>query len=256
MYWLKRNWLFILIPIVGILTITDIYLRYNSSWSFTIRESTIFNNIVTPVATIVSIGIYAWTLIVLIQQNSVLRRQNNRNSFERYIDDLDQEFKEVFDYYHLPKSLGVNKYNMLDWIFDMLTKLYKAKEYENDVNTLTNGGAISVKDFKNRSYFSTISAINTLVSQILPYARITLLLRNIRQADLERIDSDFLIKVISKKFLKPYTSFLESQEIISELSYFPYIIEDKEGLESVALIKIADCALATQYKLVKISLSY
>jgi hypothetical protein len=231
MIWLRKNWLSILIPVVGILAITDIYLRYNPSWSFTIRESTIFNNIATPVATIVSIGIYAWTLVILIQQNRIAHSNNLKPYFERRFDFVLNKLNERSIKYRYYTDL-FNSFEILDIIYNDLREVAGNGGYLMDLQNYKSNFSLRVKDIESYNTY-----IGNYVDHLYPFCNygiprfnlVSSLVEQLNESDLMEMDKVNFKEQIKTEMIEPYIKFIGRILIVKDQFLIPFIYEADEN---------------------------
>lgn len=138
MNWLKKNLLYILISVVGLLLATNIIIHYWNGWSVTVVDTTIINNLITPFATIASIVIYWITLKQLMKQNQI-----SQTVLKIAMHDYKQKLKPELEAYYRINHLSINQPDD-----NLITFLIKNKSLgKARIQSINSSGYIIVKPY-------------------------------------------------------------------------------------------------------------
>lgn len=114
-----------------------------------------FNNIVTPVLTLIAIIIYGLALFTSIKQNRIIFDQS---ILPYYLDEIKKLKKKAknknFDTLHLFEGKKVHLLNFTTHLFSAITSLTKNIEFLQDYEDFENGIEHDFEYFKNREYFN------------------------------------------------------------------------------------------------------
>lgn len=209
----------ILFILVLIILIIDIALRY---WYFNnfhlVYDSLIFNNVVTPIFTIISVLIYSFALFTALNQNKVILSQNIKPFYEREIEKLLIHGKEI-RFMSLTaeeeESGKIDAFNYLNFINEKLLILSNDAHYNKDYDDFKNGILKDRSWYKNRSYRNELFFLNQFIFGISSvsyfYKKIEQLISEINESKLIEEDKILLKRHIFRTFLKDYMSFIETQ---------------------------------------------
>lgn len=203
--------IFFKILLIGFILIlcTDIIVHIWFAKDFDLLfDSAIFNNVVTPVFTIVSVVIYSFALFITIAQNKIILSQNIKPFFEKEIEKLLIKGKEIDIESILFENEKINALNYTQYINKTFLLLSKNKEYIEDYNRLSKLCTENTEYFKNRSYIKEILFLNDFAIGIGPiyffYNDIIELIGEINSSKLIDEDKELLKKQIKRTFLLEY----------------------------------------------------
>ena len=158
---MKKNRIYYsVLGLVLILLIADILTRLFLLNSLDLSfESSSFNNIITPVFTIIASLIYGCALYNTINQNKILLSQNLKPYFENEIERLIKKSKKtqvnkalLENKVELPKKINIQNY--IDILFKVFIALSKNVEYISDLNQFKKGKIFTNEYFITRSYYN------------------------------------------------------------------------------------------------------
>ena len=173
----------------------------------------IFNNLITPLATIISIFIYFIALRFTFFQNRVILSQNLKPHYENEIENLKLEFLNRKIKIDLnPDATVHNGINYVTAIKDKILKLAQNPDFVTDIIKNKKGEIISRYHFQNSSYYEDLLEILIFTSELGPmhflYDDLKLLIEEISLSKLIADDKKFLKKKIRREFLEQYMAFI------------------------------------------------
>lgn len=214
---MKHNISKILVILAVTFLIIDIGLRY---WYFKnfhlIFDSVIFNNVVTPIFTIISVLIYSFALFTALNQNKVILSQNIKPFYEKEIEKLLLEGKEIrFLSLVSEEEEKINAYNYLTFIHEKFVSLSRNDHYNEDYNDYKKGIIKDKNWFQKRSYRTELFFLNQFAFGISSvsyfYKKIIQLISEVNDSKLIEEDKILLKRHIFRTFLKEYMTFIETQ---------------------------------------------
>ncbi len=210
------NIIFTLLAICIILLITDLT---TGIW-FWNREnlffdSTKFNNITTPLISIIALIIYTIALFTTINQNKIILSQNIKPHFEREIEELVKKAEEIKFIYTYNQE--IKEYNALNYISG-ITLTYRNLRLNADfINDYQNPDNIpkTYNNLKTRSYFGSIlflSDIGLGFELGFFYSELQNVIKEINLSQLIETDKDHIKKRIFRTFLNEYFALIEYEK--------------------------------------------
>lgn len=223
-----------------------------------------FNNIITPILTLIAIIIYGLALFTSIKQNRIIYDQS---ILPYYLDEIKKLKKKAknknFDTLNLFEGKKVNLLNFTTHLFSAITNLTKNIEFLKDYEDFKNGIERNFEYFKTREYFNYLMFIYEFTIGF----DIKFNFIDVKQL-VEQIDSSELIKnnkTILKKRIKRE---LHIQEYIAFVEFFdknsgkiapliPMTLESilKNNGQKVMFKSITDTSLKEPYEWYKNNLN-
>lgn len=223
-----------------------------------------FNNIITPILTLIAIIIYGLALFTSIKQNRIIYDQS---ILPYYLDEIKKLKKKAknknFDTLNLFEGKKVNLLNFTTHLFSAITNLTKNIEFLKDYEDFKNGIERDFEYFKTREYFNYLMFIYEFTIGF----DIKFNFIDVKQL-VEQIDSSELIKnnkTILKKRIKRE---LHIQEYIAFVEFFdknsgkiapliPMTLESilKNNGQKVMFKSITDTSLKEPYEWYKNNLN-
>lgn len=223
-----------------------------------------FNNIITPILTLIAIIIYGLALFTSIKQNRIIYDQS---ILPYYLDEIKKLKKKAknknFDTLNLFEGKKVNLLNFTTHLFSAITNLTKNIEFLKDYEDFKNGIERDFEYFKTREYFNYLMFIYEFTIGF----DIKFNFIDVKQL-VEQIDSSELIKnnkTILKKRIKRE---LHIQEYIAFVDFFdknsgkiapliPMTLESilKNNGQKVMFKSITDTSLKEPYEWYKNNLN-
>lgn len=217
MKWLKKHLLIFILSVVGLLLLIDIVIHYWNGWGFTVAETTLFNNLVTPIASIISTIIYTITLLLLIKQTKIIHSDSLKPYFNRRIDNIVRELKN--NIYKVP-DFSFSFYAETDISYFRLFKFFKEAESKLKLLGMVN--------WEGKTYYTSIHNPNRLLNICLQaFANHgigkldlvrDLILEINSETDLTERERKNLINIIRLEIVNLYVTYIDS--ISLSPSYF------------------------------------
>jgi hypothetical protein len=136
--------IFILLVSIDIFTGLWYWNRFNLSFS-----DTVFNNILNPIAGIISIIIYSIALFVTIRQNRLINSYSMKESFVKEIEKFKDEARNII--VELKDIYKTDFVDFRDTVDEIFMQLWANSEYIDDLKN--ENIEISSDDFKSKTYY-------------------------------------------------------------------------------------------------------
>lgn len=235
---LKKYLLYILLIISSGLLLTNIIIHFWDGWKFTVYGTTLFNNLVTPIATIISIWIYTWTLFELIKQNRINHSNNLKPYFERRFDYVLKRLNEKI--YRVtvfrPQDSGIqfdyhSTFSILVFFKEAENKILNDPEYQYDLN-LFNSGQV-----KKRELYDLTTYVRFYVKYLelffnhglSGYIKVIDLIKEVKGSSLIDEDKQGFLNLIRHEMTDPYIDYLDSIRLTDDYFMIPRVtMPDKE----------------------------
>ncbi len=216
-----------------------------------------FNNIITPILTIIATVIYAWALINTIKQNDIILSQTIKPHFEGEIEDLLNEARGVIlDSRTLKINHEIHALNYVREVNNSLARLCKDEHFLKDLESFENNNSINYSTLKERSYFGEILFLNQLITMNgvdFFYGNVKLLLEEISQSKLIEVEIELLKKKIYRKLLNEYMAFIkfcdENKAFVPKIPF----LKDAKSIEYKSL---SDTSFRRYYDLFKLEFDF
>ncbi|PQJ31320.1 hypothetical protein BST92_05000 [Nonlabens arenilitoris] len=213
----KKNKTAILISTIGILVLLNI-ISYTKLWTNleTYFDSKVFNEIATPIATIIAVIIYYGALKSTQNQNAITKSNNDKNYFEEIIKEYQDKAKSTSVKYHNDYSnKSINFTELVEEVIINIDTMIYNEDYQSDLKLLSNGETLTHYNMKLRSYkkeYSFLSKIFTGKSRMSFFIQdIIELLKDIDSSNLTKDDKKILSKKIIRIFIGDYTKFFDEK---------------------------------------------
>lgn len=226
----KKTNIRIILMLVAILLAIDILVRVMFNFHLTF-DATNFNNILTPIATIISMGLFVW---ISLRQDKWVRRQNNKTHIERSFITALERLKEDFTHYPLPRNSGYcNGLNFWAEIIKHLGKVTSSVEYLNDLSDHQKGIIRPWYYFKYREYYDSLLFLTQFKEATKFYDPVEALINEIISLDLDEVDKNFFIKRIINEMIESYYSFYANlnQKDFEDSKLVPLINHKADSVE-------------------------
>jgi hypothetical protein len=248
MKWLNQNWKGLLvITSLPILVMGSIRLWFwidvNLHW--TLRDSTLFSNVATPISAIVSGTGILITLVFLYRQNRVILSQGLRPHIEREITAVSQSLAQDL---RLPAYKGsMKEFNIINCysiIFASLFSISTKVDFINDLKDYKKKRAFTCNDIENRDYFSEANFLNItfIYNGMEQLSSIRELMETINKSDLLPQEIRFYKNQIKRDFVVPYVLFIDTLKV-SDFVWIPILFES----DPIRFIKFQDSNFARHY---------
>lgn len=194
-------------------------------------DSSVFNNIATPIAAILSVllfGFLSFRQIKMMQfQNEIIQSQNLKPHFDKEIESIREIlYKQV----KLPigeEGATYSDSQVTKVFYQIYTFLKTNEEYTNDLSDWNNGVRKHLGYFSKRIYYNEIFFLQFFhMHGIFSYNFIVDLIKHINGSKLSLDDKRLYIKSIKEEFLDGYFSFVDfvsvsPQEFMIPIVWFP-----------------------------------
>ena len=213
----QRYFLIILLVITSFLLTLNIIGYCCDNKLNLVFDSSEFNNIVTPILTIVATFIYAFALFTTIKQNKIALSQNIKPYYLDEIKKFEKKAKKVVvnDETVFPGE-KITAENYISYIMKALVELTKNEQYKEDYKNHSKGTKLTNEYIRTRTYYNLVmfltgytfhlSDINFLQSEIAS------LVGEINLSKLIEEDKILLKKQIDRTFFQNYLSFIEFED--------------------------------------------
>jgi hypothetical protein len=216
-------------------------------------DSSEFNNITTPIISVVSFIVYSLALFLAFKQNKTILSQHLRPYYEREINRTINELeKEKIDTEII--NTDGKEYNGINYpnlISDQLIVLTKNSDYLKDITDFDNGIEFKTEYLKERSYYPIIVFLSQYTIGLynkFRYDYLKELIEEIDEAKLLNEDKIILKKRIKKEILSYYMSFVDfEQTSIIETPPIPNIY-DFSNRNKIEFKKISDSNFKDHYE--------
>lgn len=203
--------LIVILLVIDILTGILFWNRYNL-----IFEPNNFNNILTPILTIISTAIYATALFITIKQNKIILSQNIKPHYEReieaYIAEADN-IKIINNSIH--KDQDITAKNYIKYINESIFSLAKNEEFHEDYDKYNSNEKITVNHVMKRDYIYDLMFLTefTMLSKVsFFYDKLKEIIEEINKSKLIEEDKQLLKKRIERSLLSEYLAFIDFED--------------------------------------------
>lgn len=208
MNWLKRN-LAALLSLLVVLVTIDICIRLMFNFHLTF-DSTNFNNIITPIATIISVGLFVW---ISIRQDRWVRRQNNKSHIEKSFNDTIEVLKKYL--FKTPtENAQLNALTGLNFMNQVRVSVSGIRyngSYLSDLEESKAGTERPLSYYEGRDYFEHVLILNKL-SKLFILEPVSTLIWEISKIDLDETDRAYFKKRIYNEMVSDYCLFFETYD--------------------------------------------
>ncbi len=218
---MNRKLILFLLLIIAVLLSIDVLIRvwYHNEYNL-IFSSSEFNNILTPIFTLISTIIYGWALLTTIGQNKIILSQSIKPFYEKEIEKLIKKAETTqTEKTILYANEDINLLNYTKYIIKTLLKLTEHKHYNEDCETFEikgNSNTITYEYLRNRSYFGEFLFLSNFTIPICTvhffYNDLKKLIEEINNSKLILEDKILLKKQIQRTFLSEYLEIIRLQK--------------------------------------------
>ncbi|WP_290834428.1 hypothetical protein [Flavobacterium sp.] len=218
-------------------------------------DSSEFNNVVTPLLTMVATPIYAWALYTTIKQNKITLSQNLKPFYEKEIDNLVLKGKKIkFEDSKLFGKKKINALNFVKYISKCFVNLSLNEQYREDYENYKKGKKFTKDYFFSRNYIDELMFISNFTMGIggifFFHSDISSLINKIKVSKLIKEDKDLLKTRIYSEFLAQYMAFIEIDIKHNIAPKFPDIYPSQK-LAEIEFKKLSETGLNVTYKSLK-----
>lgn len=185
-----NHWLlYFILTLILILIVVDVY--EHSSKEF---NDTRFNNIVTPIAALLSVVLF---FLLTLKQNSLSTSQNLKYNFEKQLENIKDNFKKSF-------NGGLNCFEIQEQLFS-LAFVKNDPDFLTDYNAIRNGHPEPQQYYEGRIYYQQINGIVNYLNTGLPHFHPTIkLLNDIKTSEMLESDLDYVRQRIQSELIAGY----------------------------------------------------
>jgi len=201
--WLNRKWVLILV-FFAVTVFIHIGLQYYF-WNWSAEN---FNNIVTPIATVISVALFVW---LTWRQSRIIESQNTKPYFHGRIDRLRQAMEGSKVYASDAIYKTVNDFNFIGKIREVYMELRQSDEFRLWVDQHIQGQQIPLKVFDRPMLIRQLRFLSQFfVVPIQTYYRVEDLIREINGST-QLVDSDKieLKRIIKETLVLEFMKFVE-----------------------------------------------
>lgn len=255
---MKRSIYIFLLATIVVLLLTDIIIRiWFASDLNLVFNSTAFNNLTTPIVSIISIGIYSLTLLYVIKQNQVIQSQNLRPYFDREIDRLIKtikktKFKTSLKFTSEDKTEFIESYNGFNYtqlIYKVFDECRRDEQFIQDYERSKHSNQFELQYIHGRSYADKTIFLSDMSGGLhnrFKYDSIKDLIIEITSSKLIDEEQVQLKRRIKREILQNYLSILR----FNSYGLTPFVpdifVKDKTLYYRFA--KLGDTAFAADYE--------
>lgn len=208
-------------------------------------DSEKFNNIITPLFTIIATIIYAFALFTTINQNKIILSQNLKPLYEKEIEILitkSRDIKIKGEITNDAEPIEITALNYIKAINNTIINLSQNNEFIEDYSKYKNNELLTRDYFKSRNYFGKLLFLSEFafgINQVsFLYQEIKLLIQEINQSKLISDDKELLKKQIKRNLLSEYMAFIDFMDkhplIVPPI---PIVFDLQENIEFKLLSK-------------------
>lgn len=215
---LKDNIVKLLLVTLIIIISSDLIVRvwFNKNLDL-LFDSVIFNNVVTPLFTIISVIIYSVALFLTISQTKIILSQNIKLFYEKEIEKFIDKAENTKIESILFEEENVNALNYITYISKTFMKLIRNKEYIEDINQFKNECDLDIEYFINRSYIKEVLFLSDFTMGVSPihffYQDLEEFIIEIDNSKLIEEDKKLFKKQIKRIFVAEYLALVNSRTI-------------------------------------------
>lgn len=215
---LKDNIVKLLLVTLIIIISSDLIVRvwFNKNLDL-LFDSVIFNNVVTPLFTIISVIIYSVALFLTISQTKIILSQNIKPFYEKEIEKFINKAENIKIESILFEEENVNALNYITYISKTFIKLIRNKEYIEDVTQFKNGCDLDLEYFTARSYIKEVLFLSDFTMGVSPihffYQDLKEFIIEIDDSKLIEEDKKLLKKQIKRTFVAEYLALINLRTI-------------------------------------------
>ncbi|HRG08470.1 MAG TPA: hypothetical protein PLJ08_07815 [Cyclobacteriaceae bacterium] len=235
---MKKYLLSILLTVGCLLLLTNIIIHYWEGWSFTLYGSTLFNNLVTPIATIISIGIYSWTLLELIKQNKINHSNNLKPYFERRFSFVLEKLKDKIYKIDRPEAPNFHDnfsmhdcFSILEYFKEVEYLMNRDADYLSDSSDFKRGRVYKTEfyDYKVYSRYYVKNMEFFANHGISGYLLVVDLIKEVKRSSLIDDDKQGFLNLIKLEMVDPYINYIDSIRLTPDYFMIPRItMPDKD----------------------------
>jgi hypothetical protein len=180
-------------------------------------SSQLFNNILTPIISLIAVIIYSFALYQSIKQNKIMHSQyrilfsqNIKPYYEKEIEFLLTK-AEGLTIKNLTLELGQTSFNALNYtsgIYSAISLLIYNQEFQEDVKSYKDGNKFKYDYLEKRSYYNCFLFLTQYLTIMNPidsfYSESKSLIEEIKLSNLLSEDKTMLKKRINRLLIKPY----------------------------------------------------
>jgi|GEM_PF-4114447 len=176
-----------------------------------------FNNVVTPIATVIALAVYGYALLQTIEQNKIILSQSFKPHVEREFDRLTKQFIE--EQTNFKTGDNFNDRDLMGTLKIYVQIIENNKEYRQDISDWKDGILHTQDELESRTYYKRLLFFEGMT--VVDYSSIFQLIDYIDNSDqlLESDRNDYKRRIVVE-FVGKYLTLIE------HLTKNPFYIPD------------------------------
>lgn len=233
-----KNYKNILLISIPSLILIDILIRIWFRFSLQF-DSTVFNNIVTPIGGILSTILFFYALRLTIQQNQIILSQSLKPYFDEKFNRIKSDFEQTGNLPIYEPRGGVKSKNMVSEIWAVYRIMIQNDDYKRDVVAYQNGSKFKVVDFINKSYSKEAVFLTQFTIQPLwELQSVADYLIEINESNLVIEDKTYLKRRVRETLIDEYYNLIDKNHFDNNMFFFPkYDGRPQDEVEFVHLLR-------------------
>ncbi len=225
MNWIKEHSKTILLISIPVLLLIDILTRYFFILHLEF-DSTIFNNVITPIGTVVSAILFFYALALTIKQNKIILSQSLKPHFDEKFKRIEEDFQKTGrlpNYGARPKATAKK---MVDDLWEIYRALSQDAEFQDDLHSHINniGFKPNIKYFQSRTYHELAQCLTSYATNTLwDLKAVVEFIDDINSSNLVDDDKKYLKKRIKEVLVDEYFWLIENNDFDDTMFYFPFL---------------------------------
>jgi hypothetical protein len=210
--------LIILVSVLALILLVDIFMGF---WfwhkGILIWDANNFNNIITPIATILGVIVYAVSLWFMYKQNRIIQSQSIKLYYDNRIDKFIDEQDKVIDYISIAgKSVNFSFRNYIKKLSTIYIELEGDSDFEIDSKSTTGIKTIDIEKkpyyAKYKGVFYSISATHVFTNLYHYHLNVYHLGLKILHSKLTNDDKKVLVDRIEEELINDYMHFVKPRK--------------------------------------------
>lgn len=175
-----------------------------------------YNDIVTPIFSVIATIIYAWALFNTIKQNKIILSQNIKPYYEKEVENLKSKAEGIIIDGTLlspTEPPKITALNFIKIINDTIITLSQNQEFLEDYKKYEQNDTLTKEYFEKRNYYGKLLFLAEFTMEINSisffYRDIKLLIEEINQSKLIPEEKELFKKRIKRTLLNEYMAFID-----------------------------------------------
>ena len=238
MSWIKKNYKTVLIIFMIILLLLDITVRLEfTKINLGGFDPSYFNNIVTPIATVISIGLYFYALKLMTKQNAIIGSQNSYPFIDMQFNQTKKVLEKLVAIQPPVPDKNCTAFNCAANIYETMLKVRSNKEFISDEIDYLSGIRRPRSYYEDRSYFSEICFLtHYCFFGISEYSSVVSLIEEIEKSKLEDEVKLQFKKRILNELVSEYVNIMVIWDVSPESYQIPMINLDEKNVKYESIL--------------------